>query len=80
MVKEFGEKTKWILLQIDMKGVIKMTRNMDKANLYGNQVIPTKGTTNMMKGTVMEKCISQMEQFTKATGIEVFNVVKLKCT
>jgi hypothetical protein len=79
MVKEFGGRIKWIQLQIDTKVVTKMIRSMDKVNLFGNQAIPTKVITNMMKEMVMVKCILQMEQFTKATGIEVFNVDKLKC-
>lgn len=79
MVQEFGEKTKWIQLQIGTKVVTRMIRNMGKVGLFGNQAIPIKVITNMMKEMAMVKCISQMEQFIKATGIEEFNVDKLKC-
>lgn len=78
MVKEFGEKTHWILLAIDMKVVISMIRNMVMVSLFGHLGILIKGTTNMMKDMDMEKCISQMELFTKAIGIEASNADKLK--
>lgn len=78
MERVYGEKVKMTSIVTNMKVNTCMIKNMVSANLLGNLEIFTKATISKTKETVTEKCILQMELFTRGSGLEVYREAKVK--
>ena len=75
MVKEAGKKQ--VRFLTNMKDNFKMIRNLDKVFILGPQAMYIKVIFLMIFAMDMEKCIGQMVAYTKVSGKEVSNMVRV---